>query len=180
MVNINVRVVVIIVPPPPPAALDSTGESPTAQIRGRLPLPEHHGAARQARGRLRQEAQGVADTGARVYVCVHVWVCTCRAGPDRVASMRRCCRYDCAHASRQGSVRHVLGLFVPILRLCGWLCVRQDGVSVRWDMGLNKKRVAVFRFGRDEYEARLVRCVLRCEAFDAYPTHTHTRARLHV
>lgn len=33
----------------------------------------------------------------------------------------------------------------------------QDGVSVRWDMGLNKKRVAIFKFGRDEYEARLVR-----------------------
>lgn len=33
----------------------------------------------------------------------------------------------------------------------------KDGVSLRWDMGLNKKRIAVFRFGRDEYEARLVR-----------------------
>lgn len=32
----------------------------------------------------------------------------------------------------------------------------QDGVSVRWDMGLNKKRIAVFKFGRDEYEARLM------------------------
>lgn len=27
---------------------------------------------------------------------------------------------------------------------------------MRWDMGLNKKRIAIFRFGRDEYEARLV------------------------
>ena len=34
----------------------------------------------------------------------------------------------------------------------------QDGVSMRWDMGLNKKRIAIFKFGRDEYEARLVRC----------------------
>jgi len=32
----------------------------------------------------------------------------------------------------------------------------QEGVTVRWDMALNKKRTANFRFGRDESEARLV------------------------
>ena len=39
----------------------------------------------------------------------------------------------------------------------------QDGVSVRWDVGLNKKRVAIFKFGRnDEYEAHLVRARPAC------------------
>ena len=34
---------------------------------------------------------------------------------------------------------------------------KQEDISVRWDMGLSKKRVAVFRFpGRDESELRLV------------------------
>jgi hypothetical protein len=34
----------------------------------------------------------------------------------------------------------------------------QEGVTVRWDVGLNRKRVALFRFGREveEYEARLM------------------------
>lgn len=34
----------------------------------------------------------------------------------------------------------------------------QEGVSVRWDVGLNRRRVAIFRFAHNEgeFEARLM------------------------
>lgn len=32
----------------------------------------------------------------------------------------------------------------------------KDGITVRWDMGLNKKRVAWFLFPKDDNELRLV------------------------
>ena len=32
----------------------------------------------------------------------------------------------------------------------------QEDVSIRWDMGLNQKRIAIFRMNRDETEMRLV------------------------